>query len=72
VAAATLVLAGLLVAALARPRLSTVAAFAERRLSGARILVAEVLAVPHLDSIMAVLACLACGRMDSHTQSIGP
>jgi len=62
VAAATLavavVLAGSLVAALARRRLSTVAAFAEHPLSGARTLAAEVLAARHLDSIMVVLACL--------------
>jgi hypothetical protein len=73
-----------LVAALALRQSSTVAVFAPRRhskvgafeqhqLSGGHTLPAETLAdqAPHLDSIMAVLACLLYGQMDSLAQLIG-
>jgi len=78
VAAATLVVAAvsvaLLVAALARRQLSTGEAFEEHQSPGEHTLPAEMLAdqVPHLDSIMVVLACLRCGRRDSLAQSGGP
>ena len=80
VAAATLAVAAvsgaLLVAALARRRLSTGEAFEEHRPSAAAAHTspAEVLAdqVSHLDSIMVVIACLPCGRRDSLAQSLRP
>jgi hypothetical protein len=78
VAAATLAVAAvsgaLLVAALAPRQPSTVVAFEEHQLSGVHTLAAEVLAdqVPHLDSIMVVLACLPCDRRDSLAQPLGP
>ena len=80
VAAATLAVAAvsgaLLVAALARRRLSTGEAFEEHRPSAAAAHTspAEVLAdqVSHLDSIMVVIGWLACGRRDSLAQSLRP
>jgi hypothetical protein len=69
------VLVALLVEALARRQPSTVAAFGQHRLSvvAAHTLPAEVLAdqVPLLDSIMAVIAWLPCGRRASLVQSVG-
>ena len=73
-AAAALVGPAISVAALAPRQPSTVAAFEQRQLSGVHIIPAEVSAdqVSHLDRIMAVLACLPCGRRDSLAQSVGP
>ena len=64
----------LLVEALARRQPSAVAAFAELRVSGVPILPAEVLAdqVPHLDSIMVVIACLLRGRRGSLARWVDP
>ena len=66
--------AALLVEARAPSPHSTVAAFRQRRLSGARTLPAEVSAhqMPHRDSIMVVLARLPWRRGDSLAQSGGP
>jgi len=59
--------------ALAQRRLSRVAEFDQRPLSGVRTLPVEVLTdqVPHLDSITVVIARLPCHRMDSLAQSPG-
>ncbi len=62
------------VAALARRRLSMETAFEQRPLSGEHTFPAEVSAdqVQHLNSIMVVIVCLPCDRMDSVAQSVGP
>jgi len=74
--AAAAVSGAFLAEALAPHQLSTVAAFEEHQLSVAagHTLPAGVSAdqVPHLDSIMVVLACLPCGRRDSIAQLVGP
>jgi hypothetical protein len=64
----------LLVGALALRQPSTVAAFAQHRLSEVRTLPAEVLVdqASHRDSMMVVLACLPSGRRDSLAQSVDP
>jgi hypothetical protein len=69
-AAVALVVAAISAAVLAPRQPSTAVAFEEHQSPGVHILPAEMLAdqVPHLDSIMVVIACLPCGRRDSLAQ----
>ena len=73
-AAVALVVAAISAAALALRQPSTAVAFEEHQSAGVHTLPAEVLAdqVPHLDSIMVVIACLPCDRRDSLAQSVNP
>ena len=73
-AAVALVVAAIPAAALAPRQPSTAVAFEEHQSPGVHTLPVEVLAdqVPHLDSIMVVIACLPCDRRDSLAQSVDP
>ena len=73
-AAVALVVAAISVEALAPRQPYTAVAFEEHQSPVEHTLPAEMLAdqVPHLDSIMAVIACLPCDRRDSLAQSGGP
>ena len=73
-AAVALVVAAISVAALAPRQPFTAVVFEEHQSAGVHTLPAEVLAdqVPHLDSIMVVIACLPCDHKDSLAQSGGP
>jgi hypothetical protein len=71
-AAVALVVAAISAVALALRQPSTAVAFEEHQSPGVHTLPAEVLAdqVPHLDSIMVVIAYQPCDRRDSVAQSV--